>query len=189
MSQLTDYSGDFKPDLKPGNFTPEAMEGLLLVYSRLYRGIDGYWYLAVKERAGNDMAFACDLEVCEKQCRNEIQKLTRQLNITGNTLEAMLKTLQVGPWSWNVTADFELKSAKHAIMTVSKCATLEALEREDKGREKDICNTVEMLINKTYAHYFNPDIEVIPVQVPPRKDKTGICCQWEFVIPEKKATK
>ncbi len=69
MSKLDDYSGEFKPDLKPSDFSYEALEKLIKTYGQLYKALDGFWYLALMEKSGNDEALACDMP-CGRNCAN-----------------------------------------------------------------------------------------------------------------------
>ena len=45
MEGLNDYREQFLPGLKPQDFSHDALVELLGVYSQLYMGIDGFWYL------------------------------------------------------------------------------------------------------------------------------------------------
>ena len=74
----------------------------------------------------------------------------------------------------------DIKNHDNAMFTITHCPTLEALEREGEGREKEICRIVEPVVLKCYASFFNLDIEVKGLKMPPRKSKDGDCCQWEF---------
>lgn len=59
MRKLRDYSGQLNPNIKLGNFSKDGLVRLLKMYSRLYLAVDGFWYLAVKEKVNNDMALTC----------------------------------------------------------------------------------------------------------------------------------
>ncbi len=83
MKKLSDYSGRFLPDLKPGDFSPDTLAQLLTLYSQLYIALDGFWYLVVKERAGDEEALACDLQAWERICKYEMAKIKRQLKNPG----------------------------------------------------------------------------------------------------------
>ncbi len=67
MAHLDDYSGDFVPGLRAQDFSHEMLARLLKTYARLCMAVDGFWYLAVKDTAGNDAALACDIAVWQKQ--------------------------------------------------------------------------------------------------------------------------
>jgi hypothetical protein len=45
----------------------------------------------------NDMALACNLWVWEKQCNNEIEKITKLLNIQRKDDVSFFKTFQLSP--------------------------------------------------------------------------------------------
>ena len=184
MKKLNDYSGEFLPDLKPEDFSHDTLAELLRVYSQLYIAMDGFWYLAVMERSGNEEALACDLLAWEKVCKYEMAKVTKYLNIQGNDVIALMKAMQIAPWFHKIKCEVDIKDSNNATMTVTHCPTLEALEKEGGGRESQICGIVEPKVMKGYASFFNPRIEPRPIKLPPRKSKDGICCQWEFTLEE-----
>ena len=65
--ERVDYSGEFDPDLKFEDFSKDTLIKLLGVCAKLYQTVDGYWYMSVKERAGNEEALACDFWVWQRQ--------------------------------------------------------------------------------------------------------------------------
>ena len=182
MAQLNDYSGELLPDLKFTDFSPDARAELLALYCKLYMAMDGFWYLTIKERLSNEEALAYDLQTWEKVCKYEMAKITKQLNIQGKDVVSCMKAIQVTPWMRQTQFEVEVKNANHAIMTVTNCPTLNALEKEGKGRENEICNSVDLKLFKFYASFFNPDIEVKSLKLPPRKSKDETCCIWEFKL-------
>jgi len=153
---------------------------LLTLYAKLSAALDGFWYLTVKERASNEEALACDIGAWGKYCNYEMKRITQQLNIRGSDVTALMKAIQVTPWFWNTEHKIEIKNQNTAILTVTRCSTLSALEKEGEGRENEICNIFEPKVLKEYASFFNTDIEVKCLKSPPRKSRDEICCQWEF---------
>jgi len=182
LKKLSDYSGEFLPDLKLSDFSPDTLAQLLKLYAKLYIALDGIWYLAVKERVGDKEALACDIQAWEDTCKYEMARIKRQLKIRGNDVIALMKAFQICPWCLVMKFNIEIKNKNNALFTVTYCPTLDALEAEGKGREDEICNIVEPRIMRAYASFFNPDIEVKCLKSPPRKSKDDICCQWEFSL-------
>lgn len=182
MADLKDYGGEFRPDLTLGDFTINALAELAELYCQLFRVLDGFWYLAVKERLGDKEALACDLKVWEKMCRYEMDRITRTLNIQGNDIVALVKALQIEPLYRQTRYEVALKNKNNAVFTVTYCPILEALEKEGEGRERDICTLVSAEVLRNYAAFFNPNIVTRCLQAPPRKSEDDICCQWEFVL-------
>ncbi len=182
MKKLNDYSGEFRPDLRLGDFSPDTLVELLALYGKLYMALDGFWYLAIKERVSNEEALACDIRVWERASRYEMTNITKRLNIQGNDVIALMKGFQVSPWFWNLRHKVEIENRNNAILTITHCPTLDALENEGEGREREICQLVEPRIWNGSASAINPDMEVKCLKSPPRKNRDEICCQWEFKL-------
>lgn len=43
MKKLDNYSGEFIPDVKLGDFSSNALADLLKLYAKLYIAMDGIW--------------------------------------------------------------------------------------------------------------------------------------------------
>ncbi len=180
--ELTDYSGEYDPEFSHDQFTKETLLKLLKTYNEYMLRVDGYWYLTVMDKWGNDEAFDCDVKVWKKAQMFEVKTISELLNIHGNDVATMMKVIQASPWMWIYDYKIDLKSNDHAIVTYFKCPTLLSLEKEGTGREKLICQEMEPKLMRMIADYFNPDIQVIPIKVPPRTEYDDCCCQWEFKI-------
>jgi len=185
LKELTDYSGEVFPEIDFHSFSKDMLIELLRMYGRLYKALDGFWYLSVMERSGNDEALANDFQVWEKLSKYEARHLTRLMKIGGNGPAELIKTLQVCPWFWNGKYRVEMKGKNCAEFIVLDCPTLTALEQEGKGRENQICNEMEPRFMNDYASYFSPNMKVTCLKSPPRKNKDGPCCHWEFKLEEK----
>jgi hypothetical protein len=161
----------------------EKLEEMIALYARLYRAADGFWYLAVNEKVNNKVALECDIQVWEIMARYEAKRFIKHFNILGKDVFTLANVLQYSPWFLNFDYKMEAINESDVLLTISRCPTLEALEKEGTGREDQICNTVEPRIFKAYADYINPAIKVSCLQSPPRADRNGICCQWSFTMP------
>lgn len=170
------------PNLEFSNFSPDTLADLLTLYARLYMALDGFWYLTTKERVGNEEALACDIQTWERHAKYEMAKISKQLNIQGNDVISAMKSIQLTPWLRQTQFNIEVHGHNSAVLTVNHCPTLVALEREGEGRENEICSIVDRKLFREYASFFNPDIKVECLKLPPRKDKDEICCQWEFKL-------
>ena len=182
MKELTDYSGEFIPKVELQAFSKDMLAELVKVYSRLYMSLDGFWYLSVMNEVNEDTATACDFWVWSKQIKSEVNRITKLLNIQGNDIQAFMKYMQFSPWFWNLQYEMDIKGNNFGSLTVTGCHTLEALEKEGKGRDKTFCQAVEVKMFDMWAEVFNPDIKVTYSKLPPRQNKDDICCVWEFRI-------
>ncbi|MFC1944446.1 DUF6125 family protein [Chloroflexota bacterium] len=186
MVELADYSGECIPDIRYDDFSKDMLLRLLKGYAGYVLRVDGLWYLTVKNRNSDGEALACDMDVWEKALKYELHISRDLFNITGCDVAALMKYFQMSPWQW--TRDFkykvELQDSNYDIYTVLHCHTLIALEREDEGRERSICHIQDAQIIKRIAHYVNPSINVRPLKLPPRENRNGFACQWEFSLRE-----
>ncbi len=182
MEELVDYSGKFDPEFSHDKFTKETLLNLLKAGSEYMRRIDGFWYLIVADKWGNDEAIDCDVRVWEKSKAYEIRTLSNLLNIHGDDVATIMKYMQVNPVAWIRDRVIDIKNNNHAILTVRTCPTLSSLEKKGKGRERQQCHVVCSKIISFNASYFNPHIKVTPLKLPPRESNNDICCQWEFKL-------
>jgi hypothetical protein len=184
MDKLNDYSGKLIPNVNLEQFSKETLIKLIKTYGKLYLSVDGFWFLSVREKVNGDTALDCDLWVWEKQTKSELRRIGEILDIKGNDIEAFFKIFQMSPWTWNLEYEMELKDSTYGKMTIHKCPTLEALEKEGEGRDKTFCKAVEPIMMDFYAKNFNPKIRTNFLKIPPRKTKNEICCIWEFIMED-----
>jgi hypothetical protein len=184
MEKLKDYSGKFRPHISWENFSEEIMLDVLKLYRNMFLAVDGFWYLTIKDRYGDETAMNIDLVVWDKFIRYELKRLTQFFHITGNDVETLFKAIQVSAWAGNMDIEIDLKSVNNGIMRVNRCHTLEALVKEGKGREKYFCRKVEQKMFDMYTRYFNPKMTANAIKLPPETLDSGICCEWEIALPQ-----
>jgi len=190
MKDLAEYSGKYYPMIRYQEFSKDALSRLLNVYSKEVALLSSFWYNAVKEKCGDEQAFACEVKVWEDIGAPEINWTRESLNIQGNDLNAFAKLIQMGgSFARDVyESNFDFKSANRLIFTVTKCPTLAYFERHDeRERIVKICQILEPASMRAYAAAVNPDIKIKPLKLPPRdgwaeKGWGGICCQWEWTL-------
>lgn len=186
MGRLNSYKTRLLPNVKLESYPKKTLIELLKVYGKLYQTIDGFWFLSVKEKLNNDEAIKCDLWVWEKQLKGELKRIGKALDIKDNNVEAFFKIFQMSPWTWTTEYELEIVNPNHGKMTVLKCPTLEALEKEGQGRDGIHCKAVEIPLMDLYAKTFNPKMSGRFLKIPPRPTKNESCCVWEFKVDENK---
>jgi Family of unknown function (DUF6125) len=182
MTELVDYSGAFDPAFNHEKLKSETLLKLLKAYNDYLLRVDGYWYLTVMNKWGNEEAFDCDVKVWEKAQVWEMKTISSLLNIRGDDVATVFKYMQVSPWMHIYDATLDLRNPNHGLLTINHCPTLISLEREGTGREKRICQELEPRLMGIQAGFFNPHIKVTPLKVPPRTEYRDCCCQWEFKL-------
>ena len=106
------------------------------------------------------------------------------LGITGNTVEAWMKDLQMDATALPGKAfdlSFEMPEPDVGIMTFNRCVAVdqwEAMGRPDI-LEKNCHSTCPKSMIVTTKMY-NPNMKVDILAIPPRKDPDDVCCKWQF---------
>jgi hypothetical protein len=146
--------------------------------------IDGFWFLSMKDRAGNEEAIACDNWVWGRVVKKMLHDLAELIGVEGKDVVDFMTVIQATPLHHVVEEEMEAQSRNQATLTVTHCPTLAALEKEDAGRDALHCRLACSVTRARHAKLFNPAIEVKCLTMPPRKDKQGIFCRWEYKIGE-----
>jgi hypothetical protein len=187
MTELNDYRGEFQPDLKFEDLSKDALLRLVRTYAKLFNGISGVWNTVNRKRMSVEEAFELDFEVYEilvKKFHSPL--LMKAMDFSGNDVLSMLKVFQLCPDGLDVfKPEFDIKNKNHVILTFTQCPTLSYFEKHGDDRAIGaLCgrNGVEERTFNAYAKYFNPDMKVTALKLPPRKGKDDICCQWEYKI-------
>lgn len=183
--EISDYSGEFIPNLQYEDFSKDALIRMLGEYSRVYVALDGFYHSFLTERFGLEEAGRLGAEMWLKAGRLSIRRLKEVLDIGGNDVETLFKWLQVDPaFSSGVyERSLELKDRNHGIITVTKCPSLEYFEKQGDGREVTICQGEETDLFIGWPKLVNPEIEVTCLKIPPRSSRDDIACQWEYKLP------
>lgn len=183
MGKLKDYSGPYQANLKLEDFSKEALIRLVRLYCKCYLAMDGFWYLAIKEKISNEQALACDLWAWERVVRYQVKRLSQAMNIHGDDVATLMKIFQVEVWLENLRYEIELIDRNHSLLNIYQCPTLEALEKEGGERVQEICGIVEPMVFREYAKSMNPNMQVKILKLPPRQSHNDkMCCQWEFIL-------
>lgn len=188
MKELKDYSGPLIPNLRWQDFSKDALIKLLTECQRALIMLDGFWHTKVASELGIEKADAWGGEVWGGDyVKYMLPRIMKAMNIQGNDVETYMKYLQIDPGLplelWE--CDYDLRDRNHVVWTVNNCPSLLFMEKEGKGRESVVCQSMEVAAVKGYARYFNPKMEVKPLKLPPRKSRDELPhCQWEFQIKE-----
>ncbi len=184
VAELQDYGGQFDPQFTHYNFTKETLLNLLEAYSGYMRNSDDLWYSKIRGLWGNDVAIEYGASVGQEALLYELRVITSLLDVHGDDVATVMKYFQVTPWMWGRRYEIDLKNNDHGILTCHYCPSLSALEKEGTGHERLVCGEMDSRNHAYFAHYFNPNIKVTGLKVPPRTNYNDCCCQWEFKLEE-----
>jgi len=169
-------------DSKLEGLSREELIDLVKLSSRMILALDGFWYLSVKELAGNDKALDRDNWVWDKVMKFYVDELARLLGVEGRDVADYMKVMGPRPEGLVLEEEVEILNRKDAIRTVTYCPTIVAMEKEKEGRDAVHCSATCSEMRKKHSKLFNPAIKVTCLKIPPRKNKDDIFCQFEYRI-------
>lgn len=164
------------------NCSRETLIALLAAWARLYMVLDGYWYLSVKQRFGDEQAVDIDLQVWDKQTRKEIEELVKLMDFPNRDVVSLMELTAIMPSATGSQGYIEIRDRNDCTLSITHCPIVRTLEKEGEGREKTQCQVICRRVMATMALSFNPGIEVKPIKMPPRQNQDEIYCQWQFKL-------
>jgi hypothetical protein len=169
-------------DLKLESLSRDELIDLVKLSSRMILAVDGFWYLSVKELAGNDKALDRDNWVWDKVMKFYVSELARLLNVQGRDVADYMKVMGPRPEGLFIEERVDVLNRNDAVRTVTYCPTIAALEKEGEGRDAIHCSATCSAMRVKHSKLFNPAISVTCLKIPPRKSRDDIFCQFEYKI-------
>jgi hypothetical protein len=169
-------------DVKLDSLSKRELVDLVKLSSRMILALDGFWYLTVKDLAGNDKALDRDNWVWEKVMKFYVGELAKLLGVQGRDVADYMKVMHPRPEGLVLEEKVEILNRNDAIRTVTYCPTIVAMEKEGEGRDAIHCSATCSEMRKKHSKLFNPAIQVTCLKIPPRKGKDDVFCQFEYKI-------
>jgi hypothetical protein len=186
MEKLADYSSDLRPDLRMEDFSSEALVRLWRAAGLLYCGMSSIYYTVIREKLGEEMAHEIDAEMWKREAPLEMRRMAEAMNIRGNDVEALLKTLQVDIGGGPIWPEFrcELKNKNHGYLYIKRCRGIDYWARHKEGTMQQHGCYLDIVGFQHAADCFNPKIKARALKLPPTKGPDENVCEWEFKLEE-----
>lgn len=189
MSELNDYSGDYRSDITFKDFKKETLLRLLEAYQINFIGYMGMWNTYNRQHMSVEETWDKDATVYEKNVRKfEIPLVCQAMNIEGDDVATMLKYFQMCPDGARpglYEFSTELFNNDHAILTFTKCPSLFYFEKKKSDIDiRWLCGPggCEDRAFTEICKVFNPKMTCKALKIPPRESGDEICCRWEFKV-------
>lgn len=179
------YRGLFTPnDATSGLSKDELVRWLLGSHEYLLQCIEA-WASQVVVSDGLDEMFDIQYTLWGETVLPGVKTLKEQyLGITGDTVADWMKDLQLDATALPGKAfdlTFEMPEEDVGIMTFNRCVAVD--QWEGMGRpdilEKNCHSTCPKSMIVT-TKYYNPNMKVDILAIPPRQAEGDVCCKWRF---------
>jgi len=171
----------FLPSEVLESMSREDLIRYIMILSKNFLTIDGYWFLGVEERYGAEAAIELDRRAWEQYAVSEAKRIKELLEINEGTLADLGRALQLVCFSPSSGVETRLLDGR-LIMTVTKCRPQRARTRD--GREEFACKPVGLAHLSTFAKVINPKFETKCIFAPPDPRPDELWCRWEFSMKE-----
>jgi hypothetical protein len=185
--EYNDLSGPFDPDLRFEDLSKDFILRLVNIYQFAWVQLATAFLDVIRERYGLQVAEDINLDAWRRMSKKVNPRYAKTGNIPMRTVVDSVKALQlpldntIGP-IYRMT--YQVINENHVIMTLPRCRTLEAIERDEPDRIDTICRKLEQIMIEHYL--MNDYIQVKPLKLPPRDSKDEICCVWELTLEKEK---
>jgi hypothetical protein len=157
-------------------------EQLLVLFHDTLRNLirlDGYWFLAVEQLAGQEAAVKADESVWQRFGRVEAFQIRRTFEIKADGIPALVHALR-SSLLWPLSCDYHVEQTSpiEATFRVFHCNS--QAERLKAGLGTFPCRGVEEGYFSAFAHTIDPRIEVTCISCPPDNHPDRLWCQWHF---------
>jgi hypothetical protein len=153
-------------------------------YHYAWLTMNGGYYDAIKTRMGSEVANECELGSWIRVGEKVNPRYAKIANVQLNTVVDSLKVLQL-PLDNTIglfPCEYEIVNENEVIEIVTKCRSLDYLEKAEPERIHPMCHVLEKPVIERYL--INPKIKVTPTKLPPRESPEDIACKWEFKMTD-----
>lgn len=159
----------------------ETLLKLLKLYSRLFLALDGFWFLAAKEKYGYDAALELDIKAWDGYFPYEAKKIREAMDIKDTSIQGIVDTLKYSALVPCMVHEIPEVSEKKGIFALYGCPSLLAME---KAGYPPTCEPAGTVVFDKYAKAINSKAKARFLDGPPRKSPQDVSCKWEFAILE-----
>jgi len=174
-----------KEDYEMLKETPmETLLNLFFMHVRNIWRVDGLYFQGIEQRFGTDAATEIDTNCWKVLGKLEARELKNLLRIEKSDIPTLMRALRNTSWSlYQEEKQTEVSPVK-GVYRVVKCRIQET--RVSKALSVFPCKNVRFSYLKSFAEEFNPNIKVKCQVAPPEERPTGVWCQWEFSLKQRK---
>ncbi len=160
---------------------PDKIADFIFMHLRDLWAVDGLYFLGIEEQFGTEAATDIDRRCWEVMGKIEARRLKKFFDLEqAEDIPSMMKALQYSCWALDLEDKQVEVAAKRAVVRNISCRVQNT--RLKKNLSEFPCKQVRWGFLKSFAHEFNPDIQVECKVCPPDKHPEDLWCEWVFTI-------
>jgi hypothetical protein len=138
--------------------------------------------MAVEDSDGLERAVTIDADVWGKMGRINARRMQKALDLGEPGIPSLVRAIELDPLWLFFGYEVEQLSSTQAVARFTDCLAQKG--RLKMGKEVFPCRSVEEGYFNSFAHVFDPRIEVRCGFCPPEKYSEDLWCEWHFTIRE-----
>ncbi len=146
---------------------------------RNYRVMDGFWYIYLTEKFGQESADAINEKVWAKVGGMAAKEIVSRFGITERGLGGFVQALQYYPWTVLIGYKIE-QQGDELLLSVPSCPVQEA--RLKRGLPEYSCRAMHEAEFLSFARAVDERICVQCLFAPPAPHPGNMFCQWRFSL-------
>jgi hypothetical protein len=182
MTEVNDYSGPFKADLRFSDFSKEFLLELIKNWQWAWMHLDHAFFEQFIMRNELEDAFEMDMTMWLRVATRVNPVFAEIARIPINNVVDCQKAYQLPLdntmgelWSTSIQFVDEFES----VHEVNECPALSWIEDHAPDRIIGLCKLDRKVIER---YKINMDVELTPVKLPPRNDKSEKPCAWKLKL-------
>ena len=156
-------------------FDRSALTDILRLYSRLFLALDGFWFLATRDKYGYDTAIEIEIDTWTNYFSYEAKKMRKAFGIKGNGIADLITALSYSPRTLCVKNKIGELTERMGKITFYNCPQLSAMIKTGTGA---VCTSIGPVLLNAYARVFG-DIKA-DILLKSTVPTEGVCCEWIF---------
>ena len=166
--------------LRETEFCKQDNEELSRMLIRLWRVIDGLWFLAVEDKHGLSEAVEMDIEVWKKGVPVIVDIMRKLITSQGGLADVINPIKFAKDVLYPSKYEIQQLGENKFILRITDCPA--QYGRKRNGKIEFPCKEMGNWYFPNYARVFNPNVAVSCIFCPPDSHPDDAWCQWQFEI-------
>jgi hypothetical protein len=167
------------------SLTREDLLRYVQVLSKNFLTLDGYWFLGVEDRYGQEKAIELDEEAWGRYGISEARRIKSFIGIDEGDLSDLAKALEL--ISFGPASGFKI-GLESGVVTLEVSSCRPQMARLESGKGEFPCKSVGIAHLTAFAKEINPRFKLTCIHCPPDRRPVNTWCRWEFRLGQRRSS-